>query len=319
MLQKKPSRNIHYSSGFQVDNPDGETDVNVKRTFTSKSVRKMTQIRNGKKITKIETTYTDANGNKTVETEEIYDDGQGQQDKKESSSNNDVFKGLDDFSDMKSHWKNFGDFDDDFFKKNDMDKFGGFGGMGNNDFNNNNFQEEPQNNDDDEEPDYSNFGSDTMYNKESKPQNLDEFREAGLKAHNTYRQQHKVDDLTINPELNDYAQAYAEKLAANDSFQHSNCKWGSKRVGENLAMCGGMPMTGQYMSDMWYDEIKMYDFNGNGMSAGTGHFTQLVWKGSQQVGFGLATSKSGSNYAVANYYPAGNFVGRYQQNVLPKN
>jgi len=69
---------------------------------------------------------------------------------------------------------------------------------------------------------------------------------------------------------------------------------------------------------MWYDEIKDYDFKNPGFKSGTGHFTQVIWKGSEEVGFGLAQSKNGSWYSVANYYPPGNYMGKFPQNVESK-
>ena len=48
-----------------------------------------------------------------------------------------------------------------------------------------------------------------------------------------------------------------------------------------------------------------------------GHFTQLVWKGSREVGIGRAQSRDGKWFVVANFFPAGNFVGRNAENVLP--
>lgn len=62
-----------------------------------------------------------------------------------------------------------------------------------------------------------------------------------------------------------------------------------------------------------------YNFKNSGFSAGTGHFTQVVWKGSTDLGIGVATgNKHGMKctYIVARYRPAGNFMGRYQENVL---
>ena len=56
---------------------------------------------------------------------------------------------------------------------------------------------------------------------------------------------------------------------------------------------------------MWYDEIKDYNFSQPGFTSGIGHFTLVVWKESNEVGFGLARSSNGSYYVVANYYPAG--------------
>jgi hypothetical protein len=49
----------------------------------------------------------------------------------------------------------------------------------------------------------------------------------------------------------------------------------------------------------WYDEIKLYNWSKPGFSSGTGHFTQVVWKGSQKVGFGFASNKKGQDFIVA--------------------
>ena len=49
-----------------------------------------------------------------------------------------------------------------------------------------------------------------------------------------------------------------------------------------------------------------------------GHFTQVVWKGSEELGVGRATYNDGKfNYeiVVANYYPAGNMMGAFPDNV----
>jgi len=51
---------------------------------------------------------------------------------------------------------------------------------------------------------------------------------------------------------------------------------------------------------------------------GTGHFTQLVWKGSKQLGVGIAFANGGKTaVVVANYYPPGNYLGQFPQNVFP--
>ncbi|CAH8434314.1 unnamed protein product [Heterobilharzia americana] len=65
----------------------------------------------------------------------------------------------------------------------------------------------------------------------------------------------------------------------------------------------------------WYDEINKHDFNGQNQ-AGTGHFTQVVWKSSKKAGFGAAKSKDGMKiYVVGRYRPAGNVIGHYIENV----
>lgn len=68
---------------------------------------------------------------------------------------------------------------------------------------------------------------------------------------------------------------------------------------------------------MWYEEIDLYDFNNPGFSSDTGHFTQLVWKSTTDVGCGLSISGSNKIYAVSHYSPPGNFRGEYTENVSP--
>ena len=67
--------------------------------------------------------------------------------------------------------------------------------------------------------------------------------------------------------------------------------------------------------DRWYSEIKDYTF-GREPGPGTGHFTQVVWKGSRELGVGVALGEGGKVVVVANYSPAGN-NGLHIQNVLP--
>ena len=46
-----------------------------------------------------------------------------------------------------------------------------------------------------------------------------------------------------------------------------------------------------------------------------GHFTQVVWKNSKKLGIGKAKNKNGKTIVVANYEPAGNWIGQYKDNV----
>lgn len=80
----------------------------------------------------------------------------------------------------------------------------------------------------------------------------------------------------------------------------------------------GYEMTGQRAVDMWYEEIKDYSFGNPGFSSGTGHFTQVVWVGSQEMGVAKASNANGTQFVVARYSPAGNVLGRFPENVKPK-
>ena len=143
-----------------------------------------------------------------------------------------------------------------------------------------------------------------------------EFQQSALKAHNKYREKHHVGDLQLSKDLCDIAQKYAETMARTSNFAHSEAKFNGKNMGENLFACYGMKITGKMMTDDWYNEVDQYDFNNPGFSDGAGHFTQVIWKGSREVGFGFAQASDGYYYGVANYYPAGNYLGEFEDNVF---
>jgi hypothetical protein len=76
-------------------------------------------------------------------------------------------------------------------------------------------------------------------------------------------------------------------------------------------------IAGKVATTSWYNEIKQYNFKHGGFTMETGHFTQLVWKDSKNLGVGIATSRGGKTYVVAQYSPSGNMPGKFQKNVLP--
>ena len=167
------------------------------------------------------------------------------------------------------------------------------------------------------------WGTDSNTNKKnttndnySQPISGTDFQKSALDAHNNYRAKHHVGKLVLNQELCDIAQKYAEELARTGNFAHSGNSFHDDNMGENLFACYGMKITGKMMTDDWYNEVNQYNFNNPGYISGTGHFTQIVWKGSKQVGFGYAQARDGYYYGVANYYPAGNFIGEFEDNVF---
>lgn len=135
-----------------------------------------------------------------------------------------------------------------------------------------------------------------------------------LQTHNYYRARHHAPPLRFNQELCNIAQAYAEKLAKKNSIAHSKAKFHGENMGENIFFCSNKTATGEMASTSWYDEIKKYNFKKDAQP-GTGHFTQLVWKSTTDVGFGVVPM-AGNYYVVANYYPCGNMIGKFHENVL---
>ena len=144
----------------------------------------------------------------------------------------------------------------------------------------------------------------------------DDFYMDALDSHNKYRKMHHVEPLKLNKDLCKIAEDYAKKLANEiGHLEHSENCYDDDILGENLFYCGGMEPTGASVSKNWYGENKNHNFSGD-WKKGTGHFTQMVWKETKEVGFGKYKNKKGQTFVVANYYPAGNVMGFFKYNVF---
>ncbi|CAF1111504.1 unnamed protein product [Adineta steineri] len=142
------------------------------------------------------------------------------------------------------------------------------------------------------------------------------FQQETLVHHNTLRARHCAANLALDDNLNKIAQSYAEKLVNTNSFAHSN-----NGYGENLYMMSSSAslasLHGKTATQSWYDEVKDYNYSQPGFSAKVGHFTQVIWKNSKQLGVGVAFSKDGRKaVVVTNYSPPGNYMNQFDQNVL---
>ncbi|XP_078282635.1 uncharacterized protein LOC144608559 [Rhinoraja longicauda] len=145
---------------------------------------------------------------------------------------------------------------------------------------------------------------------------LSQFEQEALDAHNYYRNLHATPPLIYNTSMLADCQAWADVLAPRGEMEHSETK-----NGENIWYkwsSGEMEFTGKDSADAWYSEIKDYDYNNPGFASETGHFTQLLWKDTNEMA--IAYSVSGQTaIAVAHYSPAGNITneGYFERNVLP--
>jgi len=151
---------------------------------------------------------------------------------------------------------------------------------------------------------------------------MGEFQQKALEVHNQVRAHHQVGLLTLNPEICTTAQKWAQHMADQGSLSHSKPDqrmYKGSQMGENIAMKYDSRIkefTGGSATKQWYSEIKDYDF-ASGRGRGTvGHFTQVVWKESCEFGIGRAKDAKGVWYVCANYFPAGNFIGKNMENVM---
>lgn len=134
-----------------------------------------------------------------------------------------------------------------------------------------------------------------------------------LAAHNTYRLSHGVAPLSWSTTLAESARQFAATCPSDHS---------QSGYGENIAWATNS-RSPQSIVKMWYDEEKDYNYNKPGYISGTGHFTQIVWKGSAKVGCAYATDCSTNwpnmkNTWVCQYNPPGNFTNQFAENVPRK-
>ncbi len=130
-----------------------------------------------------------------------------------------------------------------------------------------------------------------------------------LAAHNKYRQKVGVPPLKWSGSLAISAQNWAKQLAATNQLQHS-----STNSGENLWAGTKGRFSQTQMVDSWGSEKQYFIPNRpfpNTCKGGwqkCGHYTQIIWKNTKEVGCGMARSRN-TDYFVCQYNPPGNFEG----------
>ncbi|EPS40503.1 hypothetical protein H072_5632 [Dactylellina haptotyla CBS 200.50] len=129
--------------------------------------------------------------------------------------------------------------------------------------------------------------------------------------HNAWRAHHGVGAVTWNSTLASAALVSASKCV----FAHTK----NNPYGENIA--AGTYTNPAFYAALWYNEVSQYDFNNPGFSGATGHFTQVVWKNSKQIGCAWVRNCPGNypNMLFCEYSPYGNVLpeSNFRENVLP--
>jgi uncharacterized protein YkwD len=144
--------------------------------------------------------------------------------------------------------------------------------------------------------------------------------------HTAERAAYSAGAVTWNQSLADAAQAWAD-----------GCKYGHATNGENIA-AGTDGYSSADLFDLWASERVYYDWANPGPNSldpqqDVGHWTQIVWKASTQIGCGLATCATlkdsgfgdgvSAAYLVCRYYEQGNLqiygtgVNNYEVNIGP--
>lgn len=135
-----------------------------------------------------------------------------------------------------------------------------------------------------------------------------------LAAHNAERAAIGVPPLAWDNRLAADARVWADELAASGRFEHSSDEPGKAPQGENLWAGTPRAFAPEAMVRLWAAEKKDYRpgiFPNNSRSGDVervGHYTQLIWRSSREVGCATAVGRS-EEFLVCRYSDAGNVYG----------
>jgi hypothetical protein len=131
-----------------------------------------------------------------------------------------------------------------------------------------------------------------------------------LTAHNSYREEVDVPPLTWSDDLASHAQEWADYLASIGGHKLRHSK--NTDEGENLWLGTSGSFTNTQMVKKWGKEKQYFvggifpDVSSTSNSKDVGHYTQIVWRNTKEVGCAIA-SAGGNDILVCRYSPQGNF------------
>ena len=165
------------------------------------------------------------------------------------------------------------------------------------------------------------------------------FVDSAIKAINDKRGNHGVKSLELDDYLNLRAFILAKEFLTKGTINNENLLYINREdLGMNLKM-SNKKLEAEELMENWYEENKDYNYE-NPEELNCNNFTQMIWKGSEKFGIGYyhlnekeLDKKNQSIYIninsfgedsqkeyefcyIALYYPAGNIIGEYKNNVL---
>jgi hypothetical protein len=141
-----------------------------------------------------------------------------------------------------------------------------------------------------------------------------DFNERLLKAQNAQRAALHVPPLKWDDSLAKDARVWARELAVTGRFEHSPDSPGQEPQGENLWAGTPRAFSPEAMVALWSAERRDYragvfpDNSRSGDVENVGHYTQMIWRSTRQVGCATAVGRH-EEFLVCRYSDAGNVYG----------
>lgn len=146
-----------------------------------------------------------------------------------------------------------------------------------------------------------------------------------LNAHNKTRNKHGLTPLKWSDKLASYSQEWANHLGNGKACKMYH-RGGKPPFGENLYISSAKvwheesgrevgreisPVTIKDVVRAWAEEEKWFNYQQNRCQPGQqcGHYTQMVWKTTTEVGCAMKVCGDKSQTWVCSYNPPGNYVG----------
>jgi pathogenesis-related protein 1 len=123
--------------------------------------------------------------------------------------------------------------------------------------------------------------------------------------HNAVRARVGMPPLAWSNRLAAHSQEWANTLLARGQFVHRP----HSTYGENLFEIDGAAASPAEVVNTWAAESRNYDYRSNRCRGTCGHYTQIVWSGTKEVGCAVARG-GGREVWVCNYDPPGNWAGK---------
>lgn len=125
-----------------------------------------------------------------------------------------------------------------------------------------------------------------------------------LAAHNAARTLVKTKPLVWSDRLAVNAQDWANLLITRQGLAHQK----KSKYGENMYELSGGRATPEEVVKRWTAEAVDYDYKTNHCRTGCGHYTQVIWRNTKEVGCAVAR-RGNREIWVCEYSPPGNYVG----------